>query len=213
MLGNPPPKQQSYVDDGKPQEKPVQVTPGFLVKACLRPPLKLCYYSLRYLGQHRRIVGLSLLLLLISFVVTFRLTTQTWPLNIGSDSFRLQTDPVRGHDVGDKIKGWLYALRKGDPTALQLASATFSTPPDTSTLAQYIESLSETDSRRWGEIKVLSTQAQADTTVDYFVSVDITTRGPGGKNSAVAYFYFATAPDESGEHLLRADYLFMRALG
>lgn len=216
MLRNPPPAQQPVIRDGDSGEGPPlrtgQSTPARLVKACLRPPLKLGYYALLYPRQHKVVTGLALLLLLMSIVITVRLTTEEWPFGIGGDPFQVRTQAAQGRDVGDKVKGWLYALRKGDATALQLASSTFASPLDAGTLSQYIASLSATDTRQWGKIQVLSVQPQEDTTIDYFVSVDITTNGPGGKNKAVAYFYFVTVPDESGERLLRADYLFMRAI-
>lgn len=187
--------------------------PGRLVKAILRVPLKWCYYALRFCQRYRLFVGLALLLLITSVVATVRLTTREWPLGIGNDAFHIQTQPRDGRDASAKIKGWLYALRKGDATALQLSSATLPSPTDTSTLSQYIESLSATDTRQWGEIMVLSVQPREDTSLDYFLSVEIITNGPEGKHKALAYFYFVTAPGQGGERLLRADYLFMRPLG
>ena len=218
-IGTPPPvREASRVLSQKKQDMadlPLRAgasRSGRLAKAILRVPLKWCYYALRFCQRYRLFVGLGLLLLIASVTATIRLTTGEWPLGIGNDPFHIQMQPRAGRDASAQIKGWLYALRKGDVTALQLSNASLSSPTDASTLSQYVQSLSATDTRQWGEIMVLSVQPREDTSLDYFLSVEIITNGPEGKHKALAYFYFVAAPGQGGERLLRADYLFMRPL-
>ncbi len=184
-----------------PRKRPGQSPTAHFLKAIFRPILKGLYYILRFMGGHKLVTLLAIVLLIASGIFTSYLVTKQGPFGIGSDQFQLH---VNGKAVagGEKIQNWLYHLRQGDVTALQLDDKNISQPPDAT---QYVSQFSEPKANLvWKGITVLGSYGQADTTVDTFVTVDVSTRGPGGATTGIFIFHFVTVSQGSNGALLDA---------
>ncbi|MDQ2885622.1 MAG: hypothetical protein M3Y39_06005 [Chloroflexota bacterium] len=182
---------------------------GLFLKAIFRPILKGLYYILRFMGSHKLLTLLLILLLIGSGVFTSFLVTKQGPFGIGNDPFQLRVDGklVGG---GDNIRNWLYHLRDGNAVALSLDDKVISQPPDpTQLISQYSQPGANLE---WKDINVLSSYQQADTTVDTFVSVDLASKGPGGQTKGVILFHFVTVSQGSSAVLIAVDTTGIRAL-
>lgn len=202
-----------------PEQKVVRSTPlrkrrgetpfALAIKAVMRPPLKGLYYLIQAIRTHKLATLGIILLLLISMSVTTFFTTGSFPFGIGSDPFNFHIAGNNGG--GDHIKNWLYALRDGDSTKLQLIQAelNMSQPPDPN---QLISTYSQTQAHiKWTSINVIGVYSEPDTTVESFVAVDFTATGPGGSSTGVMIWHFTTLPS-SGGRLLEIDLVSTRAL-
>jgi hypothetical protein len=179
------------------------------LKAIFRPILKSLYYVLRFMGGHKIVTLLAIVLLLASGIFTSYLVTKQGPFGIGSDQFQLH---VNGKAVagGEKIQNWLYHLRQGNVTDLQVDDKNISQPPDAT---QYVSQFSEPKANLvWKGITVLGSYGQADTTVDTFVTVDVSTRGPGGASTSIFIFHFVTVSQGSSGTLFDAAATAVRPL-
>jgi hypothetical protein len=182
---------------------------GLFLKAIFRPILKGLYYILRFMGSHKLLTLLLIVLLIGSGIFTSFLVTRQAPFGIGSDPFQLRVDGklVNG---GDNIRNWLYHLRDGNAVALSLDDKYISQPPDpTQLISQYSQSGANLE---WKDINVVSSYQQADTTVDTFVSVDLASKGPGGQTKGVILFHFVTVSQGSSAVLIEVDTTGIRAL-
>ncbi len=182
---------------------------GLFLKAIFRPILKGLYYVLHFMGRHKLLTALLLVLLISSGTITSFLVTKQGPFGIGDDPFQLRVDGklVGG---GDEIRNWLYHLRDGNSAALALDERYISQPPDPS---QYISQFSQSGANLdWKTINVVSSYQQADTTVDTFVSVDLASKGPGGQTKGVVVFHFVTVAQGSSAVLIAVDTTGIRAL-
>ncbi len=182
---------------------------GLFLKAIFRPILKGLYYILRFMGSHKLLTLLLLILLIGSGVFTSFLVTKQGPFGIGNDPFQLRVDGklVGG---GDNIRNWLYHLRDGNAVALSLDDKDISQPPDpTQLISQYSQPGANL---QWKDINVLSSYQQSDTTVDTFVSVDLAAKGPGGQTKGVVIFHFVTVAQGSSAVLFAVDTTGIRAL-
>jgi hypothetical protein len=182
----------------EPEKKIVPPTPekgktrtGGVVKAILRPPLKLIYYLIRFIRGHKRLGLGALLLLLLSISLTNYLVAGTLPLGITNDpvSYRL-----RNVDGSAAIKKWLYAVRDGDTKTLTQMQSTMITgitqPPDPT---QLTTQFSQTSGRVWKSIDVIGTYSQDDTSEDTFVEVEFAPDTTSSTASASIIFHFVTA--------------------
>jgi hypothetical protein len=133
----------------------------------------------------------------------------------GDLPFGLQHDPFNfsyngGIGEGKLVQSWLYALRDGDITHLQLLDKDMAQPPDSS---QLVGQFSQTKAHiNWGEGVVVGTQKQPDTTVDSFVQIPITATSPGNVAKGVILFHFLTASVNGQDVLLAVDPISIRAL-
>jgi|SRR5450755_338075 len=182
---------------------------GLFLKAIFRPILKGFYYIIRFMGSHKLLTLLLLILLIGSGIFTSFLVTKQGPFGIGNDPFQLRVDGklVGG---GDNIRNWLYHLRDGNAVALSLDDKDISQPPDpTQLISQYSQPGANLE---WKDINVLSSYQQSDTTVDTFVSVDLAAKGPGGQTKGVILFHFVTVSQGSSAVLIEVDTTGIRAL-
>ena len=194
-----------YALPGRKGEQPF----GIFLKAIFRPILKGIYYILRFMGSHKLLTFLLIVLLIGSGVFTSFLVTKQGPFGIGNDPFQLRVDGklVGG---GENIRNWLYHLRDGNAVALSLDDKNISQPPDpTQLISQYSQPGANLE---WKDINVLSSYQQSDTTVDTFVSVDLAAKGPGGQTKGVILFHFVTVSTGSSAVLIEVDTTGIRAL-
>jgi hypothetical protein len=192
---------QESVPERKVRSTPVRKRRGetrgaLFVKAILRPPIKLLYYLIQVIKNHRLATLGVALLLVISISATTYVTTGNLPYGIGSDPFNFHVNG--GDGGGDQIKNWLYALRDGDSTKLALVQSqlAMSQPPDPS---QLIANYSQTQGHlTWNSIEVIKVYSEPDTTQDVFVAVDFSAPGPGGVDKGVMLWHFVTLPSARG---------------
>jgi hypothetical protein len=175
-------------------------SPGALViKAILRPPIKLLYYILAAIRKHKLLSLLAAILLVASISLTSFFTTGSWPFGIGSDPYQIRAQNGQPIDkAGDHVKNWLYALREGNVTQLNLLESELiqSQPPDPQ---QLVDAYSETKAHvHWDAINVIGSATAPDTTVDTLVSIQFSTDGPGGKTSGLLLIHFNTYPAQNG---------------
>lgn len=200
------------------ERKPVRATPtkrrmgetrtARIIKAILRPLLKIFYYLTSWIQKHR-ISSLGILLLLVMSIsaTTYYLTGEL-PFGIQHDPFNF--DYKGGKGEGILVQNWLYALRDGDMTHLQLLEKDMSQPPDPT---QLITQFSQTKTHlTWGEADVIAVHQERDMTVDSFVEVPLTAKGPGNTAKGMALFHFVTASVNGQNVLLGADVVSLRAL-
>jgi hypothetical protein len=176
-----------------------QTPAALFLKALFRPIFKLIYYTFRFIRGHKVLSLVALLLLLTSITLTTYATTGQWPYGIGNDPFDFHVRGTNGG--GDKVKDWLYALRNGDTSTLQLLDSNMSQPPDPN---QLVSQFGQTKARTWKAINVMSVYSQSDTTIDSFVEVDLSSSGPGGDTAGMVVFHFVTLSQGSADLLLSA---------
>ncbi len=199
-----------------PERKEVKITPvrkrtgetplALFIKALLRPIIKIFYYLVRAIRTHKLLTLVAILLLIASISATTYAATGSFPFGIGRDPFNFH---IRGNGGGDQIKNWLYALRDGDVTKLQLLEAGLSMqqPPDPTQLVnQYSQPQGHIT---WTSINVIGSYSQSDMTLDSFVSIDFTGSGPGGPTKGIMIWHFVSVPAAQGR-LLTIDLVSFR---
>jgi hypothetical protein len=207
-----PPEQNN---ENEAERRPVRSTPArkrtgqtpaaIFAKALFRPIFKLIYYFFRFVRGHKVLSLVALLLLLTSITLTTYATTGQWPYGIGSDPFDFHVRGTNGG--GDKVKDWLYALRNGDTSTLQLLDSNMSQPPDPT---QLVSQFGQTKARAWKAINVMSVYSQSDSSIDSFVEVDLSASGPGGNTDGMVVFHFVTFSQGSTDVLLSANAIDFR---
>lgn len=187
--------------------KRVGQTPlALFVKALLRPIFKGLYYLLRAIRRHKLIALLVILLLFASSSLVSYFETGQAPFGIGYDQFNFHIHGTNGG--GDQVKNWLYALRDDDATAIAFLDRFISSPPDPQQLtAQFSEKAAHLT---WKNITVIGVNQEADTTIDSFVEVDLSTNGPGGSVTGFLVLHFVTVA-QSGGVIIAVDVLPTRA--
>ena len=185
----PPTQTPAPISEYKPpliaERKPVRATPlkrrigetrtARIIKAILRPPLKMLYYLSSWTRRHRVSSLGIILLLLISIGATTYCLTDELPFVIPHDPFNFAYNGGKGEGI--LVQSWLYALRDGDVTHLQLLEKDMSQPPDPS---QLVMELSQAKTHfTWGEADVIAVHQARDMTVDSFVQIPITGKAPG----------------------------------
>lgn len=163
---------------------------GGVVKAILKPPLKLIYYLIQFIRGHKLLSLGALLLLLLSVSLTNYFATGTLPLGIASDPVSYS---LRNVDGSAAITKWLYAVRDGDTKTLQAMQASMPTsisqPPDPT---QLTTQFSQTSGRVWKSVHVVGTYTQDDTSEDTFVEVELAQDASSSTASATLIFHFIT---------------------
>jgi hypothetical protein len=207
-----PPERNEANDTGR---SPVRSTPArrrtgqtsaaLFLKALFRPIFKFIYYTFRFVRSHKVLTLVAVLLLLASITLTTYATTGQWPYGIGSDPFDFHVRGTNGG--GDKVKDWLFALRNGDTSTLQLLDSNMSQPPDPS---QLVNQFGQTKARTWKAINVMSVYSQSDTSIDSLVEVDLSSSGPGGNTDGMVVFHFVTFSQGSTDVLLSANVIDFR---
>jgi hypothetical protein len=199
---SPSPTQQPPAPEGDkkkvaltPTRRTVGQTPAALfVKAIFRPIFKGLYYTISAMRSHKLVTLIVLILLLASITLTNYLTTGLWPFGIANDPFNFHIHGTTGG--GDKVKSWLFHLREGNVTGLQLDEKDMSQPPSPDQLiAQYSEAK---NNLTWKAINVLSVSTEQDTTIDSFVEIDVVTHGPGGDAKGELIWHFVTIAQNGG---------------
>ncbi len=179
-----------------------------LIKNILRPPIKGLYYLSTWIRQHK-LSSLGILLLLVASIGTTNYyMTHELPFGIAHDPFNFSYDGGKGE--GTQVKSWLYALRDGDLTHLQLLNKDITQPPDPT---QLIAQFSQTKTHLiWGDVNVIAVHQETDTTVDSFVEVPISTKGPGNTSKGILLWHFITASVNGQNLLLNVDLVSERPL-
>lgn len=142
-----------------------------------------------------------MLLLIIGSAITANFAvTGAWPFGIGNDPFNFHIHG--GNGGGDQVKNWMYDLRGGNISALEILDKNMPSPPTAQTLQQYISQFSQTQGHlSWKAINVVGVSQQSDTSVDSFVEVDLSANGPGGPVGGYMIWHFVTVAGQTGEIL------------
>ena len=202
-----PPEQKKTVRSTPARQRPGQSPTARFFKAIFRPVLKLLYYVLRWVATHFPLTILVVFLLLASIFATTYFTTGQFPYGLGGDQFNFH---VKGTDGGGTaVKNWMYALRDGDTTTLDLLDKDVAQPPDSTQLVtQYSQAKAHLT---WKDIIVLSASGQADSTVDSFIQVNLSATGPGGDTSGMMIWHFTTIDQGGQEFILKVNNVDFRA--
>lgn len=176
-------------------------TPGALfVKSIVRPFIKLFYYIITGIRTHKTLTFIAIILLLASVSATTLLTIGQLPFGIANDPFNFHING--GDGGGGKVQSWLYALRDGNTTQMQLLDRDMSTQPDVNQLTgTYSQPKAHVS---WQSINVLGTRQEADGTIDSIVEVDLAASGPGNQSTATLILHFVTASSGTTNYLLNA---------
>ena len=201
------PEQKKTVHSTPDRKRPGQTPTARFLKAFFRPILKALYYVLRWIATHFPLAILVVFLLLASIFATTYFTTGQLPYGLGGDQFNFH---IKGTDGGGTaVKNWMYALRDGDTSTLDLLDKNISQPPDSTQLVtQFSQSKAHLT---WKDITVLSASSQADNTVDSFVQVNLSATGPGGDTSGMAIWHFTTIAQGGQEYILKVSTVDFRA--
>lgn len=179
---------------------------ALFIKALLRPLFKGLYYLLTAMRKHKWLTLLVILLLFVSSSLVSYFETGQAPFGIGYDQFNFRIHGTNGG--GDQVKNWLYALRDDDATAIAFLDRFISSPPDPQQLtAQFSEKAAHLT---WKNITVVGVNQEADSTIDSFVEVDLSTNGPGGSVTGFFIVHFVTVAQQGGA-ILGVDVLQVRA--
>ncbi len=202
-----PPVQKKEIRSTPARRDPGQTPTARFLKALFRPILKVLYYVLRWVVTHFLLTILLLFLLLGSIFATTYFTTGQLPYGLGGDQFNFH---VRGTDGGGiAVRNWLYALRDGDQTTLNLLDKNISQPPDP---AQLTSQFSQSQAHlTWKDIIVLNATSQSDGTVDSFVQVNLSATGPGGDTSGMVIWHFTTISQNGQDFILKVNIVDFRA--
>ncbi|HWZ20668.1 MAG TPA: hypothetical protein VNW73_17870 [Ktedonobacteraceae bacterium] len=163
-------------------------------KAIFRPIFRGIYYLLRGMRNHKLITFIMVLLIIGSAIVANYALTSEWPFGIGNDPFNFHING--GNGGGEQVQNWLYAMRDGNITALNLLDKDMSQPPN---VQQLVSQFSQPNGHlTWKTINVISVFQESDTTVDSLVQVDLSATGPGGNTSGYLIWHFVTVPQNGG---------------
>jgi len=163
-------------------------------KAIFRPIFRGIYYLLRGMRNHKLITFIMVLLILGSAIVANYALTSEWPFGIGNDPFNFHIKG--GNGGGEQVQNWLYAMRDGNLTALNLLDKDMSQPPN---VQQLVSQFSQPNGHlTWKTINVISVFQESDTTIDSLVQVDLSATGPGGNTSGYLIWHFVTVPQNGG---------------
>lgn len=206
-----PPAQQAE------QKKTVKMTPSrkragqtplaLFVKGIFRPIFKGIYYLLVGMRTHKLLTLGVVLLLLVSVFVTNYVAVGTFPFGIANDPFNFHVHGTNGG--GDQVKNWLYSLRDGNVSAINLLDSNVQQPPDAN---QLISNYSQSQAHLyWRAITVVGVYSESDTTTDSFVEVDVSANGPGGAVTGFMLWHFMTADLNSGPAILSVSLVQFRA--
>ena len=175
-------------------------------KAIFRPIFRAIYYLLRGMRNHKLITFIMILLILGSAIGANYAFTSEWPFGIGNDPFNFHIKG--GNGGGEQVQNWLYAMRDGNLTALNLLDKDMSQPPN---VQQLVSQFSQPNGHlTWKTINVISVFQESDTTIDSLVQVDLSATGPGGNTSGYLIWHFVTVP-QSGGVLISAALVDFRA--
>jgi hypothetical protein len=209
MITSPSPTPQPQQPEQKaPEQKKVTYTrpragqspAALFVKRILRPIFKGLYHVFRFVGGHKLVTLVMLLLLIGSAIAANFAVTKEWPFGIGNDPFNFHVHG--GNGGGDQVKNWMYALRDGNIAALVILDKNMPSPPTSQTLQQDIGQFSQTQGHlSWKTINVAGVSQESDTSVDSFVQVDLSANGPGGAVGGYMIWHFVTVAGQQGEIL------------
>jgi len=209
MITSPSPTQQPQPPEQKaPEQKKVTYTrprvgqkpAALFVKNILRPIFKGLYHVFRFVGGHKLVTLVMLLLLIGSAIAANFAVTKEWPFGIGNDPFNFHIHG--GNGGGEQVKNWMYALRDGNIAALAILDKNMPSPPTSQELQQYIGQFSQAQGHlSWKTINVAGVSQESDTSVDSFVQVDLSANGPGGAVGGYMIWHFVTVAGQGGEIL------------
>ena len=175
-------------------------------KAIFRPIFRGIYYLLRGMRTHKLITFIMVLLILGSAIGANYAFTSEWPFGIGNDPFNFHIKG--GNGGGEHVQNWLYAMRDGNITALNLLDKDMSQPPN---VQQLVSQFSQPNGHlTWKTINVISVFQESDTTIDSLVQVDLSATGPGGNTSGYLIWHFVTV-SQNGGVLINATLVDFRA--
>lgn len=209
MITSPSPTQPPQPPEQKtPEQKKVTYTrprtgqspSALFVKTILRPIFKVLYHVFRFVGGHKLITLVMLLLLIGSAIAANFAVTKEWPFGIGNDPFNFHIHG--GNGGGDQVKNWMYAMRDGNIAALEILDKNMPQPPTAQELQQDIGQFSQTQGHlSWKTINVIGVFQESDTSVDSFIQVDLSANGPGGAVGGYMIWHFVTVAGQQGEIL------------
>lgn len=182
---------------------------ALFVKGIFRPIFKLLYYILRAFRTHVLVSLIMILLIVGSAIAANYAVTGQWPFGVGSDPFNFHVKG--GNGGGDAVRNWMYALRDGNITALELLDKDMGSPPSAATLQQYISQFSQAQAHlTWKTINVAGVFPEGDSTVDSSIEVDLSANGPGGSVSGYMVWHFVSV-SQGGGILIGVDLVNFRA--
>ena len=195
----PAPEEQKVVRATPSRRRAGETPLARLIKAILRPIIKLFYYLIRAIRTHKLLTLAVILLLIASVSATTYVTTGSFPFGIGRDPFNFQVHG--GNGGGSYVQNWLYALRDGDLAKLELLQAGLSSqqaPDPSQAISQYSQPQGHLS---WTSINLIANYNQPDGSVDSFVSVEVSGNGPGGAAKGVMVWHFITDSTAQGRIL------------
>lgn len=161
-----------------------------VLKAILRPPLKLMYYLIQFIRGHKMLTLGALLLLLLSISLTNYAATRELPFGIANDPI---DTGLRTVGAEANIKAWLYAVRDGNTATLTQLEGNISQPPPSD---QLIQQFSQTNGRVWKSVHVIGTTTQEDTTEDTFVEVELAQNATAPTSTNVIFHFITVQGSE-----------------
>jgi hypothetical protein len=188
-----PATERKYVGSTPARKRIGQTPAALLIKAIFRPLFKGLYYTMRWVGSHKLVSLLALLLLVGSIFVTSILSTGKTPLGNGSDVVK---QAANSHpNLSPYVQNWLVALRDGDINNLEQLEKNLSQsapPPNTASwVLEFSQSRAQTS---WQSVNVISITNGPDKAVDTFVEVQLQLSQNAGGNKALAIYHFVTDP-------------------
>jgi hypothetical protein len=178
-------------------------------KAIFRPIFRAIYYLLRGMRNHKLVTFIMILFILGSAIAANYALTSEGPFGIGNDPFNFHIKG--GNGGGEQVQNWLYAMRDGNLTALNLLDKDMSQPPN---VQQLVSQFSQPNGHlSWKTINVISVFQESDSTIDSLVQVDLSATGPGGNTSGYLIWHFVTVPQNGGVLISAALVDFRAPLG
>jgi hypothetical protein len=175
---------------------------ALFIKRVLRPIFKGIYYFISFVRNHRLVSLIVLILLLASIAITSYVTTGRIPLSSPPDQSGIQQ--TSSDAATTVMQQWLTALRKGDVNTLKVLDNRMPNPPDPNLL---VSQFSQTSTRTWKSMKLIGENQEADTTVDTFVEVDLTSTEGGTTVNSFLIWHFVIVPTQKEAILYSVDFV------
>jgi hypothetical protein len=160
---------------------------ALMIKAILRPPLKIIYYILRW-GETHKVLACILLMLLLGGIVgtNYALITNQSSTRVDTITQSLK----RNVDLSQNIRQWLIALRSGDIPAMQMLEQTMLRSADTGAYAlQFSEPYAHI---QWDNISLASMSQGPDHRIDTLLELDVNETLNGTKAEGIYFWHFTT---------------------
>jgi hypothetical protein len=177
------------------------------IKAILRPILKLLYFILSWIKNHKIVALLALILLVGSVFLTSYFTTG-FPAQPNAVQQNLTSTP----QLSPNIAAWLGALQTGDGATMINMQKSISASTKQPDSAIYILQFGEKQAQmKWTSASVDSIKPAADGAIDTFIEISMTsTASTTNGTKLLTFWHFVTAP---GGQILQIENVSTRQVG